>query len=139
MNWIKHRWSHIQAEPKKVRSFGLILAGILFLLGLIAFLRGHGYYVVEWPLAALVLVITLAFPSVLLLIYRTWMLLAEGISWVLLRIILGGLFYGVISPISIVMRLRGKDVLDQAIDRQVKSYWHKRTGNVAREQYEKLY
>ncbi len=139
MNWIKIRWSKIPIEPGKVRSFGLILTGLLFLLGLIAFLRGHRHYVFEWPISAVVLGITLAFPSTLVLIYRTWMLLAEGISWVLLRVILGALFYLIISPMAIVMRLLGKDLLDQAVHRDAKSYWSKRPDPVSREQYEKLY
>lgn len=139
MNWIKNRWLKIPAEPKKVRDFGLILSGLLVLFGFIAFFRGHRHYFFEWPLGGAILLITLAFPPILILIYRTWMLLAQGISWVLLRVILGTLFYLVISPIAIVMRLRGADLLDEAIDHDAKSYWNKRPEPPLRERYEKLY
>ena len=139
MNWIKDRWLHIPVESKKVREFGLILAGLLSLFGLIAFFRGHQHYVWEWPLAAGVFLMTLAAPSALALVYRTWMLLAQGISWVLLRVILGILFYLVLSPVSMAMRLAGKDLLEEAIDRGAKSYWQKRPEPMGREQYERLY
>ena len=139
MNWIKLKWSHIPADPKMVRKFGFILAGILIILGLIAFLRGHEQYWVEWPLAALVLFLSFFAIGILTHIYRFWMLIAEGISWVLLRLILGVFYYLILSPVGFAMRFFGRDVLDEKIDREASSYWKKRVGKPAQEQYERLF
>ncbi len=139
MNWIKQRWNKITADSKTVRNFGLILSGILFVLGILAFLRKHNQYRFEWPLSVIVLVITLAVPRVLSYIYRAWMLVAEGISWVLLRVILGVFFYLVLSPVGFFMRLSGRDMLDEKIDREAVSYWKKKTSKPNQEQYERLF
>ncbi len=139
MNWIKQKWNKISAASKTIRNFGLILSGILFVLGILAFLRKHNQYWFEWPLSVTVLIITLAAPRVLSYIYRAWMLVAEGISWVLLRVILGIFFYLVLSPVGFFMRLSGKDMLDEKINRQATSYWRKKISNSTQEQYERLF
>lgn len=139
MNWIKLKWSQISADSKTVQKFGFILAGILSILGLIAFLRGHVQYRIEWLLAALVLFLSFFAIGILTHIYRFWMLIAEGISWVLLRLILGVFYYLILSPVGLAMRLFGRDVLDEKIDCEVSSYWKKRAGKPAREQYERLF
>jgi len=139
LNWIKQKWNKISAEPKTVRNFGLILAGILCVLGILAFLRHHNQYWFEWPLSVMVLGITLAVPRILSYIYRAWMLVAEGISWVLLRIILGVFFYLVLSPAGLLMRVFGRDILDEKIDRETLSYWKKKVSQPTQEQYERLF
>ena len=139
MNWIKTRWKKIDKDPKTVRNFGLILAGILFTLGLLALLRGHAQYRIEWPLSMMVVAFTFQAPKAMGIFYQAWMLVAEGISWVLLRIILAVLFYFVLTPLGAIIKLTEKDLLDEKIDRGAKSYWQKRSHPVAREQYEKLF
>lgn len=139
MNWIKHKWSSIKADTKTVKRFGLILSLILTVLGVIAFLRGHHQYKFEWPLAAASLILSLAAPGLLVYIYRPWMMVAEVISWVVLRLILGVFFYLVLTPVNLVMKLLKKDILDQKIDRQATTHWKKRTGFSTQERYEKLF
>lgn len=138
MNWIKRKWSHIPADFKTVQKFGFILAGILFAFGLIAFLRRHQQFWVEWPLAALVLFLSFSAIEVLTFIYRVWMLIAEGISWVLLRLILGIFYYLILSPVGLAMRWSGKDILDEKIDKSANSYWKKHVAK-PRDQYERLF
>ncbi|MBI4367843.1 MAG: hypothetical protein HY588_00450 [Candidatus Omnitrophica bacterium] len=139
MNWIKSKWNQIEAEPKTVRKFGFILAGILFVLGAIALFRGHQQYWIEWPLGVIIWALALAAGAPLKYLYRAWMLAAEGISWVLLRLILGIFYYFILSPVGLMMRVFRKDLLDQKIERRAPSYWKKRTGPSAREQYERLF
>ena len=139
MSWIKERWNQIDSEPKKVLQFGWILSLLLFVIGVIAYFRGHRHCWIEWELSAIVAVLTFFKKSALFYVYRAWMLVAGAISWVLLRVILGILYYLMISPVAVVMRLSGKDVLDQKIDRNRATYWKKRNRTVAKEQYERLY
>ncbi len=139
MNWIKNKWHKIEATPKKVREFGLILSVILLVLGGIAFWRGHHQWKFEWPLSAVFLFLTLVLPNAMFYVYKTWMMAAEAISWVVLRVLLGALFYVVLSPVSVTMRLLKKDILDQNLDPSKSSYWNKRTVPVSRERYEKLF
>lgn len=64
--------------------------------------------------------------SILRPVYIGWMKFAFILGWVNTRILLGVFFYLIITPIGVVMRLAGKDLLDRKIDRSAKSYWKKR-------------
>jgi len=139
LNWIKRKWNSIKADTKTVKQFGLILSGILTVLGLVAFLRGHHQYKWEWPVAAVSLALSLAAPALMVYIYRPWMIVAEMISWVVLRVILGVFFYLILTPVNLIMRLLKKDILDQKIDRSQATYWNKRTVSTTPERYEKLF
>ena len=138
MNWIK-KWQKIKAEPKQVRNFGLILSGILFALGVIAFLRHHHQWKFEWPLGLVFLILNLAAPTAMVYVYKTWMLAADFISGIVLRILLGVFFFIVLTPISLVLRLLKKDVLDQQLNPSHVSYWRQRTAVEGKERYEKLF
>ena len=146
INKIKKAWAETSTSPKTVREFGFILAGFLVLFPLLGALLGMllkgkpFHYWLGWPvLGVFALVVNLFLFPVISLIYRVAMLIAHGISWVMMRIILTILFYFVLSPISIVMRLTGKDLLDQKIDKSAQTYWQKRPAAPPREQYERLF
>lgn len=139
MNWIKRKWNLVKADAKTLKQFGLILSVILFVLGAVAFLRGHRHYQIEWPLGAASLIISLAAPRLMVFVYRPWMMVAEIISWVVLRIILGIFFYLILTPVRLIMTLLKKDILDQTIDRKAETYWKPRTDIRTKERYERLF
>jgi hypothetical protein len=144
---IKKTWQRIQPDRKVVREFGFILTGFLLIAlpmvgNLIRVFVAHEefHYSLRWPIAAgAALLINLLAPPVMRIIYRAAMVVATGIGWVVLRIILPIFFYLVISPIGFIVRLSGKDLLDQKIDRSAQSYWKKREPKPPKTQYEKLY
>jgi len=136
---LKERWKQVAVEPGRVRNFGLMLAGLLILIGTVAWIRDHGHYGVLWLFGLLVLFVTFRAPRACSDWYRAWMVAAGAISWVLLRVILGAFFYLVLSPMACVMRLFGKDFLEESLNRQAISYWQKRERKPTRRQYERLF
>lgn len=75
-----------------------------------------------WVLAGLLWVPALVMPSVLKPVYTTWMKIGHGIGWVNTRIILGVLFYILVLPMGLFMRLFGKDPMARKRDKSVSSY-----------------
>jgi hypothetical protein len=59
-------------------------------------------------------------------LYVGWMKFAFVLGWVNTRILLGLFFYLILTPIGLVLRLTGKDLLGLTIDRHATSYWVKR-------------
>ncbi len=59
-------------------------------------------------------------------VYLGWMKFAFVLGWINTRILLGLFFYLVVTPIGLGMRLFGKDLLDEKIERSQASYWQKR-------------
>jgi uncharacterized membrane protein len=74
------------------RSFGLLMAAILLVIG---FVRSNLWAVAG---AALLLSLALSIPSVLRGPKRAWLLLGRGMGAIVNPIILGFLFYLVITP-----------------------------------------
>jgi len=96
--------------PKQFRSFGLLVGGIFGTIGLWPMVwrqQDPRWWAVA--LAAVLIVPALVAPRSLALIYRAWMTLGEGLSWINTRIILGVVFYALVTPMGLTMRLFGRD------------------------------
>jgi len=106
------------------REFGLIVGGIFFLLGGWWLYRGKLITIshVVLPLGTLLVLLGLLWPRVLVWPNRAWMLLAEGLSFVSTRIILGLVFFLVVTPIGVIKRLSGWDPLSRRSAPST-SYW----------------
>jgi hypothetical protein len=106
------------------REFGLVVGGVFVLLGGWWLYRGKFTTAADviLPLGVLLILFGLIWPRALALPNRAWMLLAEGLSYVTTRIILGLVFFLVITPIGLVKRLSGWDPLGRRSARS-SSYW----------------
>jgi hypothetical protein len=105
------------------RSFGLVIAAVLLLVG-VSPLR-HGHTLRWWALAAAgaFAVAAVAKPALLATLNRLWMRLGILLGKIVSPIALGILFYGVLTPVAVVMRLTGKDPLRLKLDPGAESYW----------------
>jgi hypothetical protein len=71
----------------------------------------------------------LAIPTLVRPIYVLWMALAFPIGWTVSHLLLGIIFYLVITPIGLLVRMLGNDPMTRTLDRNAKSYWvEHRTG-----------
>jgi hypothetical protein len=130
----------IDASPRNVRNFGYLFALICVLASaLLAYKSSRA-----WPYlaAAGVLFLTGAVSGSALLkgVYRVWMTFAYVLGWVNARVLLGLFFYLVLTPVGLILRSSGKDLLDEKIDRKAHSYWIKRERRtLQRERLERLF
>jgi hypothetical protein len=58
--------------------------------------------------------------------YETWSLLFLPLAWSVSSLLLVLVYYGVLTPIGLVLRLVGRDPLHREFDRSAASYWVKR-------------
>jgi len=65
--------------------------------------------------------------SIMKPIHIGWMRFAFLLGWVNTRILLGAFFYLILTPIGLLMRAFGNDLLDEKLEPQAPSYWKKRT------------
>ena len=113
----------IESSPKKLLEFGFLVGGVLCALGILFWWRGKAAYPYFF-ISGIMLVITGAvLPVALKPLQKAWMTLAILMSWVMTRVFLSVLFYLAITPIGLIMRLTGKDILDLRIDPSKSSYW----------------
>ena len=109
---------------RREREFGLLVGSIACVLAFLWMYRGR-FSVVARPLllVGLCLVILGIFlPAALRHPYRLWMRLAEGISFVMTRVILAIVFFAVVTPVGLLRRAFGGDPLRRR-RRSGESYW----------------
>ncbi|MBL6974491.1 MAG: hypothetical protein ISR64_02055 [Deltaproteobacteria bacterium] len=101
-------------ERRELRKFGALMTVILAAIGgLVFFNDHHRAAAVLWSVAGLFVALQLSLP-VLKVVFRGWMLFAGALGWLNTRIILTVLYYGVITPTGLIMRLLGKRPVDCA-------------------------
>jgi len=121
-------WTEMSAKDRKgIRQFGTALAVILLVVSGIRALRHHDPHLealgaIGAGLAALAWIV----PVALLPVYRAWMLLAQGLLWINTRILLGLVFFLMVTPLGLLMRLFGRDPMERRFDRRAATYWSKR-------------
>lgn len=110
-----------------LRSFGLMMAAFLTgIFGLLLPFLSHKHIPLwPWAVSAVFLGLGVLAPNVLSGFYRVWMRLGSILGWVNTRIILSIIFYLLITPIGLLMRLCGYDALDSKWAPSQSSYFHK--------------
>lgn len=129
LNWIRikivitEEIKNIKSGKKELWKFSLVIGIFLGLLGGLSLWRSSGHY--RWLLGVATAFLLVGFirPMLLKPIYKVWMTLAILMGWVMTRIILSVLFYLIVTPIGLSMRLLGKDFLDLELSDEVDSYW----------------
>lgn len=108
------------------RSFGLVFAAVFAIVAAWSWWRAGTW----WPYAiGLALVfggVALAAPALLAPLNRLWMRFGLLMSKVMNPLILGIMFFGVMLPIGLLLRWRGKDLLRLKLDPSAPSYWIER-------------
>jgi hypothetical protein len=142
MKWAKSIWHdilEIKSTRKELREFGIVI-GIFF--GLIAgILIWKGKPFLVWAgLASVFFILGLVSPFVLKPFQKVWMGLAVTIGWFMSRVILGIVFFLVLTPLSVALRLTGKQFLDMDFRKDGPSHWiPKPPEDMPNERYEKQY
>lgn len=100
---------------KELRKFGLVMGtffALIFGLGF-PFILKRPIPLWPWIVAALFWLPALFLPVSLKWVYVGWMKLAQVLNWISSHLVLGLLFYLVITPLGLLMRLFGRDPMAQ--------------------------
>lgn len=110
-------------------SFGALFVVVFALLASWAGWKGA----MPWALgfasvAGLLLLLTLGAPRLLTPLNRAWMALGHLLGRIISPIVLGLMFYGLITPVAVAQRLTGRDALRLRAFRDPKltSHWIRR-------------
>lgn len=99
-----------KTDHKGLRQFGLQMALVIPMLFGIAlpWLFGWSWPLWPWLLAATFLLLVLLHAPGLYYPYRVWMAFAAVMGWLNTRLLLGVVFYLLIMPLGLLLRLCGK-------------------------------
>ncbi|MGB4995371.1 MAG: SxtJ family membrane protein [Nitrospira sp.] len=110
-------------EKKELRNFGLIVGGVFILIGVWPLIR-YGEGIRLWAIVpgSLLVPLGLAAPTILAPLFKVWMKVGHVMGWINTRIILGILYFGLITPMGVIMRMFGWDSMRRALSRDAESY-----------------
>lgn len=114
----------LDLSVKSLRKFATIMGVACTVITVVIFFR-HKHSVVPSSVAGLLFfAVGIIAPVLLKPLYVVWMRFAFVLGWVNTRIILCILFYLILTPIGIVLRIFGVDLLERRIEKKAGSYWH---------------
>ena len=126
-----------EVTKKQLRTFGFALSIFLGIIGLIHFIKGNTpQNLWFWGAAGVVFLTTLLVPILIKPIYRVAIFFAHILGWINTRLILGLIYYLLFTPISLIMKLIGRDALNRKFDKKAITYWNIRERTpIPKEQY----
>jgi predicted membrane metal-binding protein len=116
-----------EVKTSSERVFGFVFAAVFAIIG--SWPLVHGNTIRLWSLGVAVafLVLALAAPKTLAPLNRLWMKFGLLLHAVVNPIVMAFLFFSTVTPIALIMRMRGKDPLRLKLDPAARSYWIDRT------------
>ena len=108
------------------KIFGLVIGLVFILIGLWPLLAGKPPLWWSFGLSGIMVVLAMVRPTVLGPFNRLWTKFGELLSKIVNPVLLGFIFYGVVTPIGWILRLFQKNPLNLKWDAQAKSYWVER-------------
>jgi hypothetical protein len=111
-------------SPRELRWFGVMLAVFVAVVGLL-FWRAEATRVatIVWGAGAALTLVFAAAKATRRPIYLGWIYAAYPIGWTVSHLLLGAIYYLVVTPIGLALRLGGRDPLERTFDRSARTYW----------------
>jgi Saxitoxin biosynthesis operon protein SxtJ len=122
-NWHESLHSEAPTAGSSDRGFGLLFAALTGAMAALAVWKGRSS-ALGWAVVAVgFFAVALAAPALLGPLNRGWRWLALQLSKLTTPLVMGLLFFVVIAPVGVMMRLTGKDPLRLRFERESPSYW----------------
>jgi Saxitoxin biosynthesis operon protein SxtJ len=110
-------------ETKELRNFGLIVGGVFTVIGLWPLVvRGDSPRIWAASIGGALIGLGVVYPASLKQVHRVWMKIGHVLGFINTRIILGIIFYGLITPMGVVRRMFGKDSMHRALVPDANTY-----------------
>jgi len=105
------------------RTFGLFFGGVFLLVGICKNFPTFSQNYTWFFLAVMMFLAALLYPKCLSLFNRLWMAFGALLHRVMNPIMLGIMFFGIVTPLSLLTKIFGRDALRLRTDPKLSSYW----------------
>jgi hypothetical protein len=112
-------------SPEEVRRFAFVWMFVAAAMASLLFWRHHTVGAkILWAASGVVGISGMAIPSIAKTFYRIWMSLAFAINWIITHLLLGLIFWLVLTPIALLFKVTGRDALRlKKLPSGQESYW----------------
>ena len=119
-----HLKSKIKASSN--RNFGLVFFIVFLILGFWPITDGREIRFWLVIISLVFLILGMMKSKLLTPLNQLWFKLGMMLGAIVAPIVMGAVFFLVVTPIGIVMRLMGKDLLNKKYNKKKETYWIKR-------------
>tara|TARA_B100001093_G_C26552703_1_gene895193 strand:+ start:133 stop:513 length:381 start_codon:yes stop_codon:yes gene_type:complete len=108
------------------KSFGILFFAVFLLIGLWPLIKGNEPRIILIPIALVFLILGLMNSSILSPLNRSWIKFGELLGRIIAPIVMAVVYFIVLTPISFLVRIMGKDLLKTKFSDTDNTYWVKR-------------
>ena len=108
------------------KGFGLLFFVVFLIIGLWPIINGDSPRIIFFIIGLIFLILGLVNSKILTPLNKAWVKFGELLGKIIAPIVMAGVYFIVLTPISIIVRLFGKDLLKVKFSDKSKSYWIKR-------------
>jgi hypothetical protein len=119
---------NLNPSKRDLRIFSLAALAFLTFIAWVVW-RKSGSTTATGALVAvgvLLAVLGLSIPRAVRPVFVVLMVINYPIGWVVTHVVMALIFYLVVTPVGVIMRLSGRDPMERHFDRSAKTYWKPR-------------
>ena len=118
--------SNLPVEESSPKSFGIVFSIVFLIVSLYPLTNFKSISI--WALIVSIIFLLLAFlaPKILTLPNKLWFKFGILLGSIISPIVMAFVYFTTVLPIGLILRLLGKDILNQKLDKKSKSYWIER-------------
>ena len=119
-------------KNKKVNNlgFGILFFIVFLILGFYPMYKGDNPNIYFLVLSLPFIILGLLNSKILTPFNMAWIKLGEILGLIIAPIVMAIVYFIVLTPISLIVRVFGKDILNMKLDKKLESYWINRKKNL---------
>ena len=110
-------------EQTSVKSFGILFFIVFLIIGLWPKISGEELRLWSVIISIIFLVLGLINSKILIPLNKYWIKLGELLGKIIAPIVMMIIYFVIVTPIALLLKIFKKDILKLRLDRKVDSYW----------------
>ena len=119
--------SHVSTEQSSEKSFGVVFSIVFLIVALYPLINSESLRIGALVVSIIFFLLDFLAPKILVLPNKLWFKFGLLIGSIVAPIVMAFVYFVTVLPTGLIMRLLGKDLLKQKLDKNAKSYWVKRS------------
>ena len=108
------------------KGFGLLFFIVFLLIGLWPLIKGDSPRILFFPIALVFLILGLMNAKILSPLNRLWIKFGELLGKIIAPVVMAFIYFIILTPLSFLVRITGKDLLKIRFSNKIKTNWIKR-------------
>jgi hypothetical protein len=119
--------NHITTKQGSEKSFGIVFSIVFLIVALYPLTNSEDVRFWALIVSAVFLLLAFVVPQMLTLPNKLWFKFGILLGSIVAPVVMALVYFLTVLPTGLIMRLLGKDLLKQKLDKGAKSYWIERT------------